>query len=380
LLVFSPSFVLYENALFYDFLGMALLVWATLALYHFARTGAMKWCVGFFALLGTLLLTRSLFHLVWMVAITAVLIALFSSWRRQILIAAAVPLLVVTLWYAKNYHYFGKFGTSTWMGFGLSNITQALVPLPELIPLVERGELSQWAVVSRYDSRFLMFTADIRPPFGVPVVDNVQKVDGRLNWNYRDIPVVDRYYAADAFTEMRRFPAMYVYGLYLSNCLYFAPTTTGPYWLPSNLEAIRPMQSVFTPLLSGMSANASFVSLGHGRFRFPDDIAVPARANFVLMLAWLGVFAWCYTVARRALVDRTARTSPRIVVMGFLVLTAVYAYVLSTALELGENYRYRFLLEPLFFVLAAAAVTSGIRAVRARRRGAMAAEMASGKM
>jgi hypothetical protein len=38
----------------------------------------------------------------------------------------------------------------------------------------------------------------------------------------------------------------------------------------------------------------------------------------------------------------------------------------STTLELGENYRYRFLLEPLFFVLAATAATSAFGALRAK--------------
>jgi hypothetical protein len=88
----------------------------------------------------------------------------------------------------------------------------------------------------------------------------------------------------------------------------------------------------------------------------------------VLIAAWLGVFGWCYVEARRALVDPAARTDPRIVVMGFLVLTALYVYVLATTIELGENYRYRFMLEPLFFVLAAAALTT------AARRGASIAE------
>lgn len=47
--------------------------------------------------------------------------------------------------------------------------------------------------------------------------------------------------------------------------------------------------------------------------------------------------------------------------MAFLVITAVYCYVISTMLELGENNRCRFMLEPLFFVLTATAITSAIR-------------------
>jgi len=95
---------------------------------------------------------------------------------------------------------------------------------------------------------------------------------------------------------------------------------------------------------------------------FPDEITGPVHTNVVLILTWIAVFAWAYSVARKALRDRAARLDPRVVVMGFLVITAVYTYAISTMLELGENYRYRFMLEPLFFVLVAAASTAAVRA------------------
>jgi len=66
LLVFSPQFVLYENWLFYSFPSMALLTLATFALYKFAETGRQRWCAGIFAMLGLLLMTRSLFHPSWL--------------------------------------------------------------------------------------------------------------------------------------------------------------------------------------------------------------------------------------------------------------------------------------------------------------------------
>jgi len=363
-LVFSPSFVLYENHLLYDFPAMALLAVATLALYQFVSTKRVGWGIGFFCVLATLLLTRSVFHLIWMAATVAFLLALLGSWRRQILLAAAVPFLVVTLWYAKNYYYFGKFGSSTWMGLGLSNITLSLVPPAQLAPLVERGELSPWALVSRYDSSWPIFRGNLRPPAGVPVLDNMLTAPGHANWNYRDIPAIDRLYTADALTVIRRFPATYVYGVSLANKAYFAPTSISPYFSQANRIAVTPIRLAAPSLLSGASGSMLVVSLQRLGFRFPEDIVVPLRADLLMIVAWVGVFAWAYAVARRALTDSVARSSPRVVVMGFLVMTAAYTYLVSTTLELGENYRYRFLLEPLFFVLAATAATSAFGALR----------------
>ena len=45
----------------------------------------------------------------------------------------------------------------------------------------------------------------------------------------------------------------------------------------------------------------------------------------------------------------------------FITFTAIYVYAIGTTVELGENYRYRFLVEPLFLVLAVTAATQTVR-------------------
>jgi hypothetical protein len=367
LLLFSPSFVVAENNFFYDFPAMALITGATLALYQFVLTRRTGWCVALFSMMGALLLTRSVFHLVFMLAVVVFLIALLRPHWRQIVMAAAVPFLIVTIWYGKNYLLVGKFGASSWMGLGLYNITTMLVPPRDLQSLIEKGELSPWAAISRYDNRGYIFRAQLRPPVGAPVIDNITKEHGVANWNYRDIAAIDRYYTADALTVIRKLPATYVQGLFHSNRLYFAPTSTGPYWLPSNMQATQAMERLFSPLLSGITTEYSG-SVSLGPLGFPDEVTGPAHMNWLLMGAWLATFSWAYLVFRRVQTDPAARSDPAVVTMGFLVFLGAYNYVVGTAVEMGENYRYRFLIEPLFFVLAASAITAAVRAVRSRAR------------
>jgi len=69
---------------------------------------------------------------------------------------------------------------------------------------------------------------------------------------------------------------------------------------------------------------------------------------------------------RRSVMNRTLAIDGSAVVLGFFVVAATYVHVVGTALELAENYRYRFLVEPLFFVVTAAAVTDAVRWVRAK--------------
>jgi Dolichyl-phosphate-mannose-protein mannosyltransferase len=369
LLAFSPSFVLYENWLFYTFPAMALLTAAALALFELLETRKTSWCAGFFALLGTLLLTRSQFHLVWMLVIAASLVALCWERRRQILVAAALPLLIVTLWYGKNYYYFGSFAASTWLGLGLSNISTLVVPQRQLRPLVERHELTPWALVSRYDTRGLIFSGGLRPPTGIPVLDNVRRaVDGGYNFNYRDIPVIDRYYTADAITVMRRFPASYVLGVYMANRLYFSPTSMNLYFTDANRAAARPMETIFNPLLNGVSGRPGLMP--RTNFGFAYDMLIEVHTSIPLIVVWCLVLGFGYGQARKAVLDPASRGNPRAIVMGFIVVTAAYLYLVSTTLELGENYRYRFVIEPLFFALAATAVTAAVRSVRQRKGAA----------
>jgi hypothetical protein len=374
LLVFSPSFVLYENWFLYSFPAMALLTFSALALYRYVQTRDTRWCVSFFALLATLLLTRSLFHLAWMALITVLLVVILRECRKQVLVAAAFPLLIVALWYGKNYYYFGTFSSSTWMGLGLSNMTTLMLPREELQPLVARRELSPWALVSRYDPRGLVFLGQLRPPAGVPVLDQMVKESGVANWNYRDLVSIDRYYSHDGLAVARHFPASYVLGVYMANRLYFSPTSMNPYFSDANREAARPMERVFVPLLNGVTAEPGTMIAPHYGFRSGRPIEV--NTSVPLILVWITVLGFGYVRIRKDLVNGTQRIDPGALVLGFIVVTAAYLYVVSTTLDMGENYRYRFVIEPLFSVVAATAATAGIRALRRWRTARNSATMA----
>jgi hypothetical protein len=85
-----------------------------------------------------------------------------------------------------------------------------------------------------------------------------------------------------------------------------------------------------------------------------------------LIAAWILVLGFGYVRARGGLRAEDPDTRAAAVVTGFIVLTAAYLYVLCTTIELAENSRYRFEIEPLFIVLAATAITSLVRSLRRR--------------
>ena len=367
LLVFSPSFVLYENWFMYSFPAVALLSLSALLLYAYARTSRTGWCVAFFASLAVLLLTRSLFHLAWMVLVVGLLAAASPGRRRQVLVAALVPVLVVAGWYGKNLHYFGKFGASTWMGLGLSNITTLVATREELQPLVASGELSQFALVSRYTDKDALFALP-HPPTGIAVLDQVRKGDGTYNFNNIRIVSLDHYYTADALAVARRFPGHYLHGWALSNRLYFSPSSMNLYFTRANRVAAWPMERLLNPVLYGTGAVPSRTLQPHFGYATPGELEV--NTSLPLLLAWFGLLGYGALQARRGLASGDAADRPRALVFGYIVLAALYLYVVGTGFELAENYRYRYNVEPLMFVVAATAIVDAVRRWRGRARAA----------
>jgi len=354
-LVFSPQFVLYENWMMYEFLSMALLTFSGYALHEFLQSRSTKWGVIFFTALATLLLVRSLFHLAWLILIAVLLVVLLPEQRRQVCKVAFLPVLIVALWYAKSAYYFGTFSSSSWMGLGLSNITTLMVPANELMPLVQKGELSPWALASRYRQAPLLFYSGQVPPTGIPVLDRARKPDDSFNFNFRDIPQISRYYRADALTVARRFPSSYVLGVTMANRLYFSPTSMNRYFTRENREAAGPLERAYN-VVSGSHPDTGTMRATH--FGFASGYVMEVNWSLPLFVVWWAVLGYGYVQARRGVLGGAADAQPRALTIGFIVLTALYLYVVSTTLELNENFRYRFNIEPLFFVLAATALTA----------------------
>lgn len=365
LLVFSPAFVLYENWLMYTFPSAALLTISAALLHQYLTTRRTRWAVAFFAVLAILLLTRSMFHLVWMLLIVVLLAILLRQYWRQVLLAAAAPLLLVVFWYGKNYHYFGSFGASSAMGLGLANITTLMVERERLLSLLQEGKVSQYAVVSRYERPEALFLLQTPPHTGVPVLDQLKKSDGRhLNYNNLQLVETNRHYVHDAIVVVRTFPASYVIGLIVSNRLFFSPTNMNEYFSVANREAVRPMERLFNPLLYGVGAAPKFMQQPH--FGFVKLNQIEVNTSVPLIALWCVLLPYGYLQARRGVLAADPDNKPRALVIGFIVLTALYLYAVGTAIEIGENYRYRFNIEPLFLVLAVTGATDLVRRFRSR--------------
>ena len=366
LLVVSPGFELYQNWLMYTFPEAALLTASAVALYKYLDRETLPWAVTLFLLLCVLVLTRGLFHLLWLVAVVAY-VAFTAKRPRRVLTAAAVPLLLVVTWYGKNLYYYGSFSGSTMLGLGLSNIATLTVPRPLLEPLVAAGTLSPYALLSRYEDKAAMFESQAVPPAGVPVLDEMRKSNGEFNYNYRGMIEVDRHYTQDALRLIRLFPANYAIGLIISNRLFFSPASMNEYFSPRNREAARPVERVFNPVIYGAAASPSYIVQPHFGFDRPPSLEVNTSVRLIVL--WLLVLVFGYGYARRAFLSESVADRSACVTLGYMLFSMVYVHVVGTTLELGENYRYRFTVEPFLFVAAATIAIDFVRRAGRRLRG-----------
>ena len=364
IMVASPAFVLYENWLMYTFPTAALLGMATYFLAQYVDRRTVVWGTAFFATLACIALTRSLFHIVWLVGITGLLLLLLKPQRKQTLLAAIVPILAVLGWYAKNFVYFGVFSASTTMGLGLSNVTTLTVTQQELLPLVAEQRLSPFALVSRYTDTGILFASQQLEPRGIPVLDSVMKSTGHFNYNNEQMIAVNRFYTRDAITVARTFPFNYVVGVVFANRLFFSPSHMNEYFLEENKNAVRHIAPMFNAALYGAGPRTKYMVQPH--FGLSGQPSLEVNTGIGLILAWIVLLPYCYVRARRALVSKTAPDLGFAIIVGFALINVIYVYLLGTALELAENYRYKFLIEPLFIVLATVAITDGLRALKTR--------------
>lgn len=178
--------------------------------------------------------------------------------------------------------------------------------------------------------------------------------------------MIDRYYTRDGFTVIKRFPASYVVGLIISNRLFFSPSNMNLYFNAANRAAVRPMEAIFNPLLYGVGARPGLIQQPH--FGFTGQSFLEVNTSLLLIVAWLLLLGYGYARVRRAFLPEGCDDLPRAIVMGYIAFTMLYIYGVGTAFELAENYRYRWVVEPVTLVIAAVAITHLGRTVRAKLR------------
>lgn len=341
----SPSVVAYENWLFYSLPVAALLVVSALAFDRAVERRRRTDGIAFLAVVAVVCATRSLYHLVFLVAATCLL---GLAWRdgRRAAIAAAIPLALVASLYAKNAVLFRHFAASTWTGMNLARMTTEALDPHEAEALVATGTLHPASLVPAFSKPAAYPPAYFASPTSsrVRALAWTEKTTGATNFNHAGYIAVADDLLRDAKWVLVHRPVVYLGSVARAWGIYFRPTGDLRFLGIANIAALRPAMDAYD-------------SIFFGRWTWPSrraDGSVPRYWALILGLPLVFAAGVASALGRgpgRAL-DRRQR-----LLAGWLCFTIGYVALVGNLLELGENNRFRFETDPLSLCLLGLAVT-----------------------
>ncbi len=358
----SPSFFLYETWLHYDQLVMFLLCLSALALLRYEESGRARHAAVFLTLVAAVVLTRSLFHLVWFMAWPVVLLARRGVDRRRLLSAMALPVVVVVGLQVHRLVTFGTPSLSSLVGISLAKITTFQLSESERRDLVGRGEISPVSLVEPLSPPASYEGLVPTPrPTGVPALDEDLKgfyrsplTDDffRMNLNSMVFLEVSNQYRNDALHVIRTRPGAYVKGVARAVEIFFRPTSD-VFAFAQNRDRVGSLDRFYNRAVFGVAAPgkaAEGIPPAHLGY-----IEGPARTAWFVVAAYVAALVGgAFTLLRRA--RRRDEGGGSLLTIGFLWLTTLYVFVFSNTLEVGENNRFRLYSDPLVIALLAALV------------------------
>lgn len=354
--IISPTSILYEKMLFYTWPNMTLLTTAALFLHRWLTDRRALDAYVFFALLGSISMTSSIFHLAWFVLVCGVVFIAARGNRKQVVLAAIGPLLLITLVYSKNFVEFGFFRVSPHPGDAWRQVTTAQLPEDQLRSLVDQGKLSPIALISGFAELDehpdeLTYTK----PTGIPALDQRIKSTGGPNWNNLAYIKIHEERLRNALYVLRHYPKTYLRGVALGFYHYFLPSTSFTF-IESNYAKIKPYARFCSTVFAG-------------RFRYDRKDTTQPAGDSIRLLLNLGLFLVvalpvllvyaCLRVVKT--LRKKHRDLPAAITVLFLTINIAWLTGIGNMMSVGENNRFRVLLFPFFLTLLALLINNRIR-------------------
>ncbi len=349
----APATILYENFYMYDYLVALLMVVAAYTLHRYASDHAPRDGMLFFAALASVCLMRSLYHLAWLLLLLALVWWLLPRVRRRTLYVVALPVLLVAAVYGKNLLVFGNFVSSSWLGMNVWRIASFGLPPDEREQLVQQGVLSPVAQVPAFSQ--LAIYEPLLPathPTGIPALDEPGNAISP-NFNHLAYRQIAQHYLHDSLTLLQTQPQYYCTGLLTAVKIYFRPASDSYIFYYGHPDSIATYDRFVNRylLLQRTDSRLPPATVLH-------DISLTLLVLLPLLVAYGTVLLWHEW--------RHAGVTPQVVLLLFILLTIAYTTVLGNLLEVGENNRFRFTIDPLYTILFALLLRDIVGGVRCK--------------
>lgn len=322
----SPAMLLFENFLFYTYPVLAMLVASAYCLERYFVCQSRRPLVIYFALVTGIVLTRTLFHPLWLVCALSLpfLFANTREHRRTTWALAMVSCALVGSVMVKNRLEFGTASLSSWRGMNIARTVLDRLPRETRAKWVRDGKLSAWANIGSF--RALNQYAGLKrtPLSGVALLDQVRKSNKAINLHNRAYIAVSEQLQRDALWVIRTHPQLYLYS-FGQSLLDSAQPAHSYRALRKPLAHISGIESLYDIFLSWKLGKRK---VGPWLLAFP-------------LLVVFGFFC----IGRAS--DKKERA------LWIFTLGSILWVVLIGALaERSENARFRFLVDPFLLLFA----------------------------
>ena len=357
IVVLNPATILFENWLSWSYPAAVLLTAGSYCSVRFLRTRHSGWGLAGFACFAAVVLDDTTYQWPWLaVVVVVLLVAMRSSWRH-VLALAAIPVLLVAGWYAKDAFLFGMDTTSSWVGMNLASTTLSLAPRSQLTALLHAGRISPivsegtFAAVSRYDPRFVRVSSS-----GARALHARFKADGATNFNNLVYVAVSNQFLHDDVAYITSHPVEYVRNASLGARVWFVPPDQYPMASGTNAENLADIAGY----MKAFDVAIFWQDHQDPRVGYRAATTGVAPRAGVLSYSTIAVYLMAALSAPFA-VYRRRKNRAFAGTMTVMLLTVAYSYVSTSLISLGENMRFQFELGSLPVAVAAGALTALLR-------------------
>ncbi|MFY0601913.1 MAG: hypothetical protein JXR03_19720 [Cyclobacteriaceae bacterium] len=253
----------------------------------------------------------------------------------KVILAFVFPTTVLFSWYMKNLIIFGFFGASSWAGFNLSFTTVNRLNSSEKEILVIEEKLSPLVLLPIYSGiESYHDHLDLNEKTTIAVLDEKGKgTEGWKNYNHKGFIKLSALRMKDNLTCMQLFPLEYCKTVILGVIQFFGPTTR---WHPHDQ-----LRSPHIPLRKKIEEWENF----HNSILHSLPLKRVGFYLFFLMIFGVILFGYIVDIFKW----KTFNLKEKMI--AFCTLNIFYVTGLSCLVTFGELSRYRFMIEPLIWIM-----------------------------
>jgi hypothetical protein len=330
---FNPGTLLLENWFYTPCPTQLLLCAAALSLYRFLNQSNRRYGVAFLACAGIPIFLNSSFQPIWFVVVIALAYFCFRQQILRLLVPIAVIAGLIAILLIKNELTFGLLTTSSWFGMNLSRMTTFELPDSKRKEEISAGQLSEFAAILPF-SGLNKYPMEAAKPTGIPVLDLQRKANGQFNLNNIIYIDICRHYLADARRTLMRHPEVYFHTIVKAIGCYLGTVKDQDYnW--RRTPQVETWNSVYDEIFQ--PSDAWWWPRDDNRCEMISStlmIALPA----IVLLAFIRLVC-------------TAVWKPVDLTLAFILVTIAYTTATAVMFEIGENPRFRSVVDPLFLIL-----------------------------